>query len=93
WLRTQLAALTSHSEAAFAEPWKITDAPQDFTDKLIGSIVGIEIVITRLQGKWKLSQNQPEQNRQGVIQGLESVGTQQTLDMAKAVAEASKEIT
>ncbi|HEX5055448.1 MAG TPA: FMN-binding negative transcriptional regulator [Gammaproteobacteria bacterium] len=92
WLQAQLEALTSRNEADFQEPWKIADAPQDFTEKLIGAIVGIEIVITRLHGKWKLSQNQPERNRQGVIKGLESVGTGPALEMAEAVAKAAKGI-
>jgi len=46
------------------------DAPADFIEKMIGAIVGIKIVITRLLGKWKVSQNLPVQNREGVIQGL-----------------------
>lgn len=92
WLRSQLAVLTSHNEAAFAEPWNITDAPQDLTDKLIGAIVGIEIVITRLLGKWKVSQNQPARNRASVIAGLEAAGTDQALDMAEAIAKAAKDV-
>jgi transcriptional regulator len=92
WLRDQLAALTAHNEAGFAQPWKITDAPEEFIEKLTGAIVGIEIVITKLQGKWKLSQNQPPRNRAGVIAGLESVGTEQALDMAESIAKAEKNI-
>ena len=52
WVRAQLEALTTHNEAAFAKPWAVSDAPFDFTEKLIGNIVGIEIVVTRLSGKW-----------------------------------------
>jgi transcriptional regulator len=74
WIRTQLEALTDHNEAAFPEPWTVSDAPFDFTEKLIESIVGIEIVITRLSGKWKVSQNQPPQNQASVIQGLYNNG-------------------
>jgi transcriptional regulator len=92
WLRAQLAALTAQNEAGFAQPWKITDAPHEYTEKLIGSIVGIEIVISKLYGKWKLSQNQPAQNRTGVIAGLESLGTEQALDMAESIGQAEKDI-
>jgi transcriptional regulator len=92
WLRAQLEALTAHNEAAFEEPWRITDAPQDFTEKLIGSIVGIEIVITRLLGKWKLSQNQPGRNRESVMAGLEAVGTEQALEMVASIEKAGKDI-
>jgi transcriptional regulator len=92
WICAQIEALTAHHEAVFDKPWKITDAPQDFTEKLIGSIVGIEIVITQLMGKWKLSQNQPEQNREGVIAGLGSIGTERALNMAEFIAKAAKDI-
>jgi transcriptional regulator len=72
WIRGLLDAMTALNEAAFAEPWKVSDAPYDFTEKLIEEIVGIEMVITRLSGKWKVSQNQPPQNQASVIQGLNS---------------------
>lgn len=75
WLRAHLATLSASHEAAFPEPWQLSDAPRDYTDKLIGAIVGIEIGITRLRGKWKLSQNQPPQNQAGVIQGLRGTGS------------------
>lgn len=70
WVRAHLEALTDCHEANFPEPWSVSDAPPEFTGKLIESVVGIEIVITRLSGKWKVSQNQPWQNRAGVIEGL-----------------------
>jgi transcriptional regulator len=66
--------LTADHEARFAEPWVVSDAPADFTDKLIEAIVGIEISITRLEGKWKVSQNQSPRNRIGVAQGLRENG-------------------
>lgn len=74
WLRAHLEALTAQQEMSFAEPWQVADAPRDYTDKLIGAVVGIEIVVTRLSGKWKVSQNQPAQNRAGVIDGLRTDG-------------------
>lgn len=86
WLRSQLEALTNHNEAAFAEPWAVSDAPQEFTQKLIGNIVGFEIDITNLLGKWKVSQNQPEANRAGVIAGLEDNGSKDASSMAALVA-------
>ena len=73
-IRDQLESLTNNSEASFDEPWTLDDAPKDFTDKLIGTIVGIEIEITRLSGKWKASQNQSRENQLGVIQGLNAIG-------------------
>lgn len=88
WLRTHLEALTAQHEAAFEKPWQLSDAPPDYTEKLMGAVVGIEIVITRLQGKWKASQNQPPQNRAGVIRGLEENGCPQASAMAAFIGSA-----
>jgi transcriptional regulator len=74
WLRAQLEALTAQHEAGLSAPWAMSDAPEDFTEKLIGAVVGIEMIITRLSGKWKVSQNQPLQNQHSVIQGLTASG-------------------
>ncbi|OAI02080.1 transcriptional regulator [Methylomonas methanica] len=70
WIRRQLVAMTDEFEAEFPEPWSISDAPADFTERLITQIIGIEISVTRLQGKWKVSQNQPPENRSSVIKAL-----------------------
>jgi transcriptional regulator len=83
WIRTQLEALTVQNEAAFAQPWAVSDAPQDFTEKLIASVVGIELVITRLLGKWKVSQNQPPQNQSSVIAGLNANGQNAMAELVK----------
>ncbi|MDP3511116.1 MAG: FMN-binding negative transcriptional regulator [Sulfuritalea sp.] len=86
WLRRQLTALVAEHEAGFAEPWQIADAPPDYIDKMLAAIVGIEIVITELQGKWKISQNQPAANRAGVVAGLRQQGTDDARAMADRVA-------
>jgi transcriptional regulator len=62
--------LTNQHESEQAIPWTVSDAPKDFTKKMLSGIVGIEITILSMQGKWKLSQNQPEQNQRGVVTGL-----------------------
>ncbi len=85
WLRTHLETLTAHNEAAFSEPWRVSDAPHDFTEKLIGAVVGLEIEITRLTGKWKASQNQPAQNQAGVVNGLRAGTKTDDLEMATLV--------
>lgn len=90
WLRSQLEALTDRHEASFSEPWSVSDAPREFTDRLIEAIVGVEIVITRLVGKWKISQNQPEPNRAGVIRGLREYGNHDAQEMAALVEEFDK---
>lgn len=85
WLRAQLEILTDQHEASFREPWAVSDAPRKFTESRIGAIVGIEIVIGRLSGKWKLSQNQAEQNRAGVVLGLREKGDPDAMEMAALI--------
>lgn len=87
WLREHLAALTAHQEAGFAEPWHVSDAPLDYTEALLQAIVGVEITITRLSGKWKVSQNQPERNRAGVVRGLRDGDGDEAREMAALVEE------
>jgi len=70
WVRIQLEALTQQHEANLPHPWAVSDAPEEFTEKLTGMVVGIEMAITRLSGKWKVSQNQPLENQYSVIDGL-----------------------
>lgn len=91
WLRNQLEALTAHNEASFAEPWAVSDAPRDYTEKLIGSIVGVEMVVTRMIGKWKVSQNQPAQNRASVIEALNAAERPEASAMAGMVKAAEKD--
>ena len=86
WLRALVTRLTTHHEAAMAQPWSVGDAPADYIDKMISAIVGIEIPITKLVGKWKVSQNQPVQNRAGVVDGLSSSTQSNVAAMAALVA-------
>ena len=90
WLRSQLEVLTIHNEASFAEPWAVSDAPQDFTERLISSIVGVEMTITRLSGKWKVSQNQPPQNQASVVASLRARDIPDAPTMATLVETRSK---
>lgn len=70
WLHQHLARLSNQQESTQTTPWKIRDAPDDYIQKLLSAIVGIEIPLTRLQGKWKVSQNRPEQDRVNIAAGL-----------------------
>lgn len=90
WVRAQLEALTAHNEAGFDHPWSVSDAPREYTDKLLEAIVGFEIVITKLSGKWKVSQNQPAQNQTGVIAGLNNNNQRDDAAMAVMVAANTK---
>ena len=86
WVRAQIEALTAHNEESFARPWSVSDAPHEYTEKRIEAIVGFEIVITRLTGKWKVSQNQPVANQASVVEGLRNSGLRDAAEMAALVA-------
>jgi transcriptional regulator len=66
--------LTSDNEAEFEHPWAVSDAPHEFTEKLLEAIVGIEIIINELKGKWKVSQNRSDSDRLSVADGLNQHG-------------------
>ncbi len=70
WLRKQLEAITTQSEAVLPHPWAVADAPPEYVERLAAGIVGIELAITKISGKWKMSQNQPTENQAGVIAAL-----------------------
>jgi transcriptional regulator len=85
WLRAFVETLTNRHEAGRRDPWKVTDAPADYVDSMVTAIVGIEIPITKLIGKWKVSQNRPEQDRAGVVEGLRRDGGDSASAMARLV--------
>ena len=70
WLRAQVSALTDKHEKGRAEPWAVSDAPPTYIDSQLKGIVGMEIAIESIAGKWKVSQNRPEADRRGVAAGL-----------------------
>jgi|ERR1700679_3492281 transcriptional regulator len=70
WLRRLIADLTVSQEQHRTKPWAVGDAPEDFIDTMVKAIVGIEIPIDRIEGKWKASQNRSEPDRRGVAEGL-----------------------
>jgi len=73
-LHALVSRLTQRFEASRPEPWAVTDAPMRFTDGMLKGIVGLSIAVSRIEGKWKLSQNRPAADREGVIAGLEAEG-------------------
>jgi transcriptional regulator len=87
WLSAHLRELTVRQESAAPSPWEITDAPADFIELLMKGIVGLELTIARLEGKWKVSQNRSERDRQGVIEGLEDLNSPESLAMKKLVSD------
>ena len=82
WLRALVGRLTDTHEAARAQRWQVDDAPADYIEQLLRAIVGIEIELTSLQGKWKVSQNRSAADRAGVAAGLESLGSDAARNLA-----------
>ncbi len=91
WLHGLVTEMTHHQEAALPMPWQVSDAPDDYIERMLGAIVGIEIEVTRLTGKWKASQNQPARNREGVVESL-STGNEAARAMAELVESRAKEL-
>lgn len=77
--------LTETHEATQALPWKVADAPADYLETMLNAIVGIEIPVSRWVGKWKVTQNRPATDQQGVAAGLKARGTAQGQAMAALV--------
>ena len=72
-------------ESKQALPWKVSDAPQDFTDRMVNLLVGLEMPIDAIEGKWKTSQNRPRTDQMGVVAGLKARGDGQSLAMAELI--------
>jgi len=79
WVLAQINQLTDQQEHAQPSPWQVADAPSEYTQQLVQALVGIEMPIDRLEGKWKVSQNRSAQDQLGVAQGLRSVGASSSL--------------
>jgi transcriptional regulator len=89
WLRQQLDDLTIHKERSRPAPWSVSDAPETFVAAQMKSIIGLEIPISRIEGKWKVSQNRPAVDQAGVVAGLRGGGDDAEI-MASHVAQRSK---
>jgi transcriptional regulator len=74
WLRRQVEDLTDAHEARQPAPWQVDDAPADYLAMMLKGIVGIEIPIARIEGKWKMSQNRSDADRAGIRAGLRAQG-------------------
>jgi transcriptional regulator len=85
WLRALVGRLTDTHEASRTQRWQVGDAPADYIEQMLRAIVGIEIEVTRMQGKWKVSQNRSAADRAGVAAGLDGQGSGDTAAMAALV--------
>ena len=72
WILALLARQTARHEAAQATPWSLDDAPPGFIERLVNAIVGIEIPVMRMQGKWKVSQNRSENDQRTVMAAMDA---------------------
>jgi len=92
WLLRHVSELSTQSEASQPAPWQVSDAPPEFVASLLKAIVGIEMVITRIEGKTKASQNRPEADRAGVVRGLTAQGDERSLAMAELISASNRRI-
>ncbi|WP_348267427.1 FMN-binding negative transcriptional regulator [Edaphobacter paludis] len=90
WLIEHLNALTTIHESTLPAPWQVSDAPADYVESLLNGIVGLELPIERIEGKWKASQNRSERDRVGIVEGLERLNTPASLAMKALVASGQK---
>jgi transcriptional regulator len=87
WKLKMINKLTNQHEASQTVPWTVADAPEAFTKKMLSAIVGIEIKVSSMLGKWKVSQNQVENNKLGVMAGLSQASELDSHRMAELVNE------
>lgn len=85
WLRRQITALTAEHESSRSELWAVTDAPEDFVEAQLKGIIGIEMTIETIEGKWKVSQNRPLADRIGVTAGLAAEADPRAAEMERLV--------
>jgi transcriptional regulator len=90
WLGKLVNRLTERFESGRTTPWHVTDAPAPFIERQLGAIVGIEIPITRLIGKLKVSQNRPRADREGAARGLSESSDADSLSIAQWIKDKSE---
>jgi transcriptional regulator len=82
-----VTSLTNRQESSFAEPWQVSDAPVSYIEGQLKGIVGFELPIVRIEGKWKVSQNRPAPDREGAARGLRERGGEASCAVARLVEE------
>jgi transcriptional regulator len=89
WLHAFVTRLTDRHESPRAAPWGVADAPAEYVETMLGAIVGIEVELTTLVGKWKVSQNRSAADRAGVAQGLHDAGVADAVLLAQPPGDTS----
>jgi transcriptional regulator len=87
WLRGLVERTTDAHEEGRAHRWRVSDAPPQYLERMLGSIVGFEIPISTVTGKWKLGQNRSAEDRSGVISGLEAESSDAATEMVERMHE------
>ncbi|MEH6454636.1 MAG: FMN-binding negative transcriptional regulator [Psychromonas sp.] len=85
WKLNMINNLTNQHEATQESPWSISDAPEIYIEKMLPAIVGLQLEFLSITGQWKLSQNQPERNKQGVVTGLSKANDSDMQKVAELV--------
>ncbi|MGH8228498.1 MAG: FMN-binding negative transcriptional regulator [Steroidobacteraceae bacterium] len=91
WLEEHVTRLTAQQESRQLHPWQVSDAPAGFVERMISRIVGIEIPVARIHGKWKVNQNRKLADTLGVAAGLQSQATEKSRALAQLVLERARE--
>ena len=86
WKRAHVTRLTRSQEGKRAAPWDVDGTPEDYLKGMLKGIIGFELPVARLEGKWKMSQNRRQEDRQGVIAGLEAQADPQSTAIAAIMA-------
>lgn len=92
WLRLVLRRLSDRHEARSAEPWRMQDLPEPYMRGMVKGIVGLDIAVTRLEGKYKLSQNRPAADRPRIVAALEARGDADAVAIAQIMRERERSI-
>jgi len=86
WMRRHVAELSDQQEAGEPRPWALSDAPDSYIEVMLRGIVGFRFPISRLEGKWKMSQNREQPDRDGVVRGLGDRGKAGDAEVAQLVS-------
>ena len=86
WKQRHVSELTAQHESGAAKPWAVADAPESYIATMLRGIVGFRFAVTRLEGKWKMSQNREARDQAGVVDGLRARGQGEDAEMAGVIA-------
>ena len=86
WLLRHVTELTAQQESGEAKTWVPSDAPASYIEVMLRGIVGFRFAVTRLEGKWKMSQNREMQDQVGVVNGLNKRGDGDDLEIAQVIS-------